>query len=32
VMNSLGTTVSLGAFLALVLSASFAMPQKNVCD
>jgi predicted exporter len=29
VMNSLGTTVSLGAFLALVLSASFAMPQKN---
>jgi predicted exporter len=30
VMNSLGTTVSLGAFLALVLSASFAMSQKNV--
>jgi predicted exporter len=29
VMNSLGTTVSLGAFLALVLSASFAMSQKN---
>jgi predicted exporter len=29
VMNSLGMTVSLGAFLALVLSASFAMPQKN---
>jgi predicted exporter len=32
VMNSLGTTVSLGAFLALVLSASFAMPQKNARD
>jgi predicted exporter len=29
VMNSLGLTVSLGAFLALVLSASFAMPPKN---
>lgn len=29
VMNSLGVTVSLGAFLALVLSASFAMPQKD---
>jgi predicted exporter len=32
VMNSLGMTVSLGAFLALVLSASFAMPQKNARD
>jgi predicted exporter len=32
VMNSLGTTVSLGAFLALVLSASFAMPHKNARD
>ena len=29
VMSSLGITVSLGAFLALVLSASFAISQKN---
>lgn len=29
VMNSLGITASLGAFLALVLSAAFALPQKN---
>mgnify|MGYP006314890421 CR=1 FL=1 len=32
VMNSLGMTVSLGAFWALVLSASFAMPQKNAIN
>jgi predicted exporter len=32
VMSSLGMTVSLGAFLALVLSASFAMPPKNGRD
>ena len=29
VMSSLGITVSLGAFLALILSASFAIAQKN---
>jgi predicted exporter len=29
VMNSLGTTVSLGAFLALVLSAAFAIPHSD---
>ena len=32
VMNSLGMTVSLGAFLALVLSALFAIPQKNALN
>ncbi len=32
VMNSLGMTVSLGAFWALILSASFAMPQKNAIN